>query len=392
MADFEILLEEIKKHLDSNRQYWVFGAGISYESKIPLMMILTNRVEKIIKDEKHKKNIEIYQVLTKDLKKESHIEHYLSHIGDLIALAERSSNNSARICDKDYSNIELRNLYRSIIAAIGKTVRYGYSKLAAIEEIGNPETPIVEIANHIKFVQSLFHRRANLISRSKITFFTLNYDTLLEDALSIEKYIVKDGFSGGAVAFWNPENEFENDGSILNEVKLYKLHGSIDWYRDKEYGLVRTRYGTKYLSNLSDIMIYPQATKYVETQKDPFATLFAGFRKSLSTSEDNVVIICGYSFGDAHINNEIESALRTKGNRTTLIIFLEEVPDKKKNIIVNEILDRWLNDSLFGKQVYVAGKSGIYYNSTIPVTSSANPLNWWTFSGLIDFLETGEIS
>ena len=384
--DFETITEELKKQLDSSRQNWLFGAGISRNSNIPLMYPLTDRVKQIIKGEK---NNEIYDLLTKELIEKAHIEHYLSHIGDLIALAERSKIKSATVENKPFAKEELLELHASIISAIGETVRYGYSNIGGKEIIGTFDKPIVEIEHHIKFVQSLFSNRSNLLSRSKFTFFTTNYDTLLEDALGLEKFIVVDGFSGGSMAYWNPQIEFQDLHSLPNKCLLYKLHGSIDWQRDEKKGLVRSRYGTKYLANKSDIMIYPQATKYIETQKDPFSYLFNGFRNELNSTENNVLITCGYSFGDDHINAEIEAALSSRSNSTTIVAFAEENPEG--DIIINKTLDTWLKNKGFGNRIYVAGRKGIYYNSIEPLKpADGKDLNWWTFSGLTNFISTGE--
>ena len=64
--DFETIKEELKKQLDSSRQNWLFGAGISYNSNIPLMYPLTERVKNIILEDStnpsHKKNNEIYEL------------------------------------------------------------------------------------------------------------------------------------------------------------------------------------------------------------------------------------------------------------------------------------------------------------------------------------------
>ena len=46
--DFESIIEAIGKQLESSRQNWLFGAGISYKSSIPLMYPLTARVKNII--------------------------------------------------------------------------------------------------------------------------------------------------------------------------------------------------------------------------------------------------------------------------------------------------------------------------------------------------------
>lgn len=387
--DFDSIIEELRKHLDSSRQNWLFGAGISFNSNIPLMYPLTKRIMNIIGDSSDLTDKKILNLLTDELDAKSHIEHYLSHIGDLIAIADRSKSKTATFQKESFTKDELLNLHKSIITAIGNTIRYGYSFDGKDEIIGDSNNPIVEIEHHIKFVRSLYLNRANLTSRSKLTFFTTNYDTLLEDALGLEKFTVVDGFSGGAVAYWNPQFEFQNSDGLPNRCILYKLHGSIDWQRNDKNELVRTRYGTKYLADKSDIMIYPQATKYVETQKDPFSYLFKGFRNALNYNEDNVLITCGYSFGDDHINAEIEAALLESKNRTTLIAFAEEKPDG--TTIVNEILDEWLSSDVLGNRVYVAGKKGIYYNSTTPIIPTVvKDLFGWTFSGLTNFITTGD--
>jgi hypothetical protein len=355
------------------------------------MYPLTDRVKAKISEADDEKNVEVYESLKSDLETDAHIEHYLSHLGDLIALAERSKDKYASINGKKYNYKELGKLHSAIVKAIGDTVRYGYKKNNdGTEDIGRPDNPLVEITSHINFLKALFRTRENLKSRSKITFFTTNYDTLLEDAMALEQIMVVDGFSGGAMGYWNPNKEFGAEITSSNQCHLYKLHGSVDWHRNNDVGLVRARYGAKYLSDLSEIMIYPQATKYVETQKDPFASLFTQFRSVLNSNEPNVLIACGYSFGDEHINSEIESALSLSPN-ITLIAFIKEVPNDKNEIKINKTLDAWLQNSQFGKRVFVAGENGIYNNLLMPFNVDPNKkLSWWKFSGLTEFLKTGE--
>ena len=385
---FDNLIEQLKKQLDSSKQNWLFGAGISAESNIPLMYPLTERVQKMISLSDKIKNQEIYKLLSDCLDEGAHIEHYLSHLGDLLALAERSRSKTANINLKTFTSVEFLELYAFIISAIGDTIRYGYSNVDG-ERIGTAVDPIVEIKHHIRFIKALYSNRSNLMSRTKLTFFTTNYDTLLEDALGMEKFTVVDGFSGGAVGYWNPVQEFQDLNSRADRCLLYKLHGSIDWQHNKDKGIVRARYGTNYMADNAKIMIYPQATKYVETQKDPFSYLFSGFRGALNSLEDNVLITCGYSFGDDHINAEIESALQSRTNRTTLIAFVKENPSQ--GIIINKTLDSWLISDQFGSRVYGAGEKGLYYNSLLPVPADdGENLTWWKFSGLTNFMTTGD--
>ncbi|OXY82452.1 SIR2 family NAD-dependent protein deacylase [Oceanimonas doudoroffii] len=396
MEEFDNRLENLKQFLSSqSRQNWLFGAGISFGSKIPLMYPLTNRVEEIVEDHSGAKEKEILASLKADLTDDCHVEHYLSHLGDLLAIAERSKDKAAYIGANSYTSEQLKLLYLEIIKAIGGIVRYGYvcanAERGIKEEVGNAANPIVEIEPHYEFIEALLINQSNLERRSKTTFFTTNYDTLLEDALALHKKVVCDGFSGGAVGFWNAEKEFSNSAIDSNTYHLYKLHGSIDWHRDDNLGLVRARYGTKYLSNPESIMIYPQATKYVETQKDPFASLFLGLRKTLMNGQQNTLITCGYSFGDEHINAEIESALRSESNQTTVIAFIQEAP--KDGIVINKTLDAWLSCPKIGSRVYVAGELGIYHSSTTPLSESdTSKYTWWRFDGLTQFIRTGDAS
>ncbi|EIZ0312011.1 TPA: SIR2 family protein [Vibrio parahaemolyticus] len=394
MDEFENKLENLKQLLTSqSRQSWLFGAGISFGSKIPLMYPLTARVEEVMEQNGSEANKAILAALKADLDDNCHVEHYLSHLGDLLALSGRSKERVAYIGGTAYSDEQLRSLYTEIIKEIGGIVRYGYvganAEWEIEEQIGSAEAPIVEIEPHYDFIDALLHSQSNLERRSKTTFFTTNYDTLLEDALALHRKDVCDGFSGGAVGFWNPEREY-SASLDSNTYRLFKLHGSIDWHRDSRYGLVRARYGSKYLSDPANIMIYPQATKYVETQKDPFANLFIGLRNTLMNKQQNTLITCGYSFGDDHINAEIESALRSEGNQTTLIAFIEEAP--KEGIKVNATLDRWLNCSKISSRVYVAGRNGIYHGSDEVVSEEEGAsYDWWRFDGLTKFIRTGEV-
>jgi hypothetical protein len=377
---FDDLIEEINKHLDCTCQNWLFGAGISYESNIPLMIPMTHKIE----EELYGNHLNTYLNIKEFLPSGAHIEHFLSHIGDLLALLQRSSKEHIFLNGVEYQLDSLVTLYHNIISIIGKLVRYGYKESEGVE--GNIENPIVEIKYHREFVKKLFNRRSNLENISKINFFTTNYDTLLEDALILEKKKVVDGFTGGAMGFWNPE-EFNNNE--LGVYKLFKLHGSIDWYKDHEHGLIRCRYGTRYLSDNSNLLIYPQATKYVETQKDPSAILFNKLRESLNEVRDNVMVTCGYSFGDNHINNEIETAMSLPNNKTNLLVFIKESwSESKSKTSIPEVLIKWLENGNIQNRIFVITDRGLYSGGNeLQKDSHESTYDWWTFEGMTSLLE-----
>jgi hypothetical protein len=371
---FDETVEELIKLLSCDTQNWLFGAGISVEANIPLMITLTKRIEDQLTDEFKP----LYQVIKNDLPDNYHIEHVLSDIGDLLALAQRSRRGCVNLEGCSYTQEELLKLHTEIVRQIGKTIRYGYKEAdtasGTLECIGNIERPIALIHNHREFVQALLYSKANLLSRSCITIFTTNYDTLMEDAFALEKININDGFCGGAIGFWNPTESFNNKIGI----DIVKLHGSVDWIKDSKVGLIRNRYGVNYLDEPEDVLIYPQATKYVETQKDPFALLFSKFRNQLNMISENLLICAGYSFGDQHINSEIDIALKSPNNKTTLVVFIKEL---------NSTLTDWINNNSLSDRIFIASEKGIYHGSSNVIESTlGSNLTWWKFSNLIKFI------
>jgi hypothetical protein len=219
----------------------------------------------------------------------------------------------------------------------------------------------------------------------------------LEDSLSLCRIEVSDGFSGGSMAFWEPSVEFERPFSADNRIqsRIYKLHGSIDWVISSEDIVVRRREGVGYPSSSSaKLLIYPQATKYKVTQRDPFATLFGAFRSALMDSEPGLLVTCGYSFGDDHINEEIERALKQRSNRLTILVFTIQNPTQLEapNKGLPIALAKWLgSDSSWHERIIVAGSHGIYHGSLdnlCPCVPQA-PHKWGSFQGVTEFLKHG---
>lgn len=386
VKDFDEALEELTKLLEVGTQIWLLGAGASYDAKIPLMLQLTSRVCSQIAAPHDAPLTSIRD----ELPGTAHIEHVLSHLGDLIAIASRSNSGQATVGANAYSVGQLKGLHAEIIRRIAETIRYGYRAAAgeAAEEVGTLQQPIVNVAHHSAFIDALFAGRANLESRSRVVFTTTNYDTLIEDALSLARRRVVDGFSTGGIGFWTGHGDDEIEGLAPRCHQVVKLHGSVDWLRATDGTLVRARYGTSYLSRLEDTLIYPQATKYVETQRDPFAELFGAFRRLLTSRESHVLCIVGYSFGDEHINLEIEEALKRDGNKTNVIAFVREVGASGATVLP-ERLRVWMTKTPFCNRVYAASDQALYAGGARFGSEGGVELKWWSFAGLTGFLRTG---
>lgn len=153
-------------------------------------------------------------------------------------------------------------------------------------------------------------------------FFTLNYDTLVEQAADNIGVTVVDGFVGTQRRVFRPES-FDRDfyfpaqtteGKVhrLDRViHLYKLHGSVTWERsdetfDNPFGLCSAPDGPKKPGK--DVVIYPTPLKYGATLGLPYSEMFRRFGQTTAQPQ-SVLFVIGYNFGDAHVNAVIRQAL-----------------------------------------------------------------------------------
>ena len=378
-------LAQLDNLLGASNQSWLFGAGISLDAGIPLMWPLTERVFTKAKDKGEPNDIKVIDFVKSQLTDDSHIEHILSQLGDHRTIADRSKDKNVAFGAVKLSVNDLDALHQRILAWIAETIRWGYKPAkagGAAEEIGTREKPIVVIEHHASFVSALFNRnQAGIAERRRaVRLFTTNYDTLLEDALALGGFSYWDGFSGGAVAY-RSHRYGDEEPSLGNRAHVIKLHGSIDWHLSEDDRVWRVRDGDLYPKKVSRVLIYPQSTKYLATQRDPFAAQFDLFRRSLGAREENVLATCGYSYGDEHINQEIELTLQRPENKTTILAFSSKL---------NPTLEKWRKGP-WGKRVYVIAEDGLYVGADGPHAPPAAGAkrDWWTFAGVTKMLNSG---
>ena len=374
-------LKQLDSLLASGKQSWLFGAGISLDANIPLMQPLTIRVVKMAEGKPEK---DLVDAVRGELPETSHIEHILSHIGDYATIAERSKADKVKIGECTFSLDFLHKSHAKILQSIAETIRWGYKPNTDHEDerVGTLTEPIVTVDGHTNFMKALLGRgQAGLAERRPpVRLFSTNYDTLLEDALALGCFPYWDGFSGGAVAF-RSHRYGQKEPETACRAHVIKLHGSIDWQLGEDGKVWRVRNHDLYPTRSGPILIYPQSTKYLAAQRDPFAAQYDLFRRAVSEAGENVLAICGYSFGDEHINQEIELAVQHPENKTTVLAF---------SSTVSGVLEEW-RKSHWGKRLYVATKAGLYVGTEGPFHSPGDgkTLDWWTFAGVTKLLNNG---
>ncbi|MDP1844287.1 MAG: SIR2 family protein [Sediminibacterium sp.] len=161
-----------------------------------------------------------------------------------------------------------------------------------------------------------------------IEVFTTNYDYLFEIGFESQNLPYFDGFVGGYKPFFDPVS-VENDRLLPQWSRLWKLHGSLGWgYDTEEKRIIRSR-------EISDdgIVIYPSMLKYDDSRKQPYSSYIERL-SSFIKKDDGVLFICGYSFGDEHINDTMMNAL-AQSKSTTIIALVFDENLNEKSIPIN---------------------------------------------------------
>lgn len=135
--------------------------------------------------------------------------------------------------------------------------------------------------------------------------FTTNYDLLMEQAFEELGIPYFDGFVGSDRTFFDPPS-MELDDLPPRWSRLWKLHGSINWRQDEATRIVSRG---EIVAASERRLIHPSHLKYDESRRMPYLAMMDRLRAFLRRSP-SVLICCGYSFSDQHINEVIVQGLQ----------------------------------------------------------------------------------
>lgn len=364
---FATALNDLDDLLAQSGNVFLLGAGCSKCAGLPLTAELTTKTLASTTLDPTTKTIlsEIKALFAGALT--ANIEDYLSELVDLMAIAERrtlrgAAVNTATLNATTYSAQQLKDAAEQIKRAIAEVINQS-----------------VTMEVHWKFIEAVHRpiRPGRNITTRPVDYLVLNYDTLIESALGLHKVAYADGMNGGACAWW--DSTTFNVAGIA--ARVLKLHGSIDWAEIPNDPMPRriANYCSLPTGYEQSVLIWPASTKYRETQRDPFAQLIELARRILHPESGSQVVltISGYSFGDSHINIEIDQALRESDGELTIVVFTAD--DEP----IGE-LKRLHEDKAVTDQVRIYARKGFFHGSTIE--KSAVDLPWWKFENIARLL------
>ncbi|MGA2614297.1 MAG: SIR2 family protein [Spirochaetia bacterium] len=216
---------------------------------------------------------------TKDGRTDVNIEHILSHIRALRAVAGAE---------------EVRNLSAENLDLLDHQICDIIHELAD-KSLPGSETPYHRLASWVEAV-----------GREKpVEIFTTNYDLLMEQALEDCHVPYFDGFAGSNRPFFDLR-AMEEDKLPPRWARLWKVHGSINWYQTTAKGVFRG--GTRNEQG-SKRVIHPSHLKYEESRRLPYLAMIDRLRAFLK-QPTAVLVLCGYSFRDDHLNEVIVQGLQ----------------------------------------------------------------------------------
>lgn len=164
-----------------------------------------------------------------------------------------------------------------------------------------------------------------------VELFTVNYDLLLESALEALGVPYFDGFVGALRARFRTElveaaPPESNEWLPAFLVRLWKLHGSVHWAWESGARAEVVRLGAA-VADGQPAAIYPSDAKYDESRRVPFVVLQDRLRRSLNHPE-SLMLISGYSFGDAHLNEMLFDAARRRPRSELIAFCFSSIPDE----------------------------------------------------------------
>ncbi|MCK9629384.1 MAG: SIR2 family protein [Bacteroidales bacterium] len=297
---------------DKKKIAFLFGAGTSLANKNCKSLIVPAIGEMTVKVVTELNKTQKYNTAIAEIKKELEANNQTFNVEALL------------------SNLEQKN---EVIGdgVLNKLKKTEIDKL--IGEIKIQIRKIVSVHSHIlneNNIENLIHsdftewiQRAD--RKYAIELFTTNYDYLFELGLESKNIPYYDGFTGSYQPFFNPES-VEDLSFLPSQTKLWKLHGSLGWHLDKKSNNVWRKD-----SDNDDILIYPSLTKYNNSKKQPYVALMDRLTNFLK-QPDTVLITCGYSFGDEHINERILTALKSNNSAHVYALYYDIVWNEGKKI------------------------------------------------------------
>lgn len=146
------------------------------------------------------------------------------------------------------------------------------------------------------------------LSRSthhEVPIVTTNYDRLAEYAADAAGMVHLNGFAPGYLRNRETSTPYRimRGRTRARTARLWKVHGSLDWFERKGNEIVCARFVGQRPAALQPIVVTPGVEKFQRTHAEPFRSIITGADTALETA--NAALCVGYGFRDKHIEPKL---------------------------------------------------------------------------------------
>ena len=177
-------------------------------------------------------------------------------------------------------------------------------------------------------------------THAEIDVVTPNYDRLAEYAADAGGLCHFTGFGHGHLRLRYQDHplKFYQNRKPARTVNVWKVHGSLDWFRDSDGITVGLPIMPTRPDGMTPVIVTPGIEKYRMTHDEPFRTILAGADGALQSARSYLCI--GYGFNDTHIQPKLVERCQT--GPVPLVLITKQISPMAKEFLLNGRCRRFL--------------------------------------------------
>ncbi len=164
-----------------------------------------------------------------------------------------------------------------------------------------------------------------------VNVVTTNYDRVIEFACNSAGLLFNSGFTPGYLQKWETAGSigFTLAGKPTRLVKIWKVHGSLDWFQTADDTVVGLPVFQLPDQTHLPLIVTPGLNKYEKTHQDPFRSTINGADVALRGASAFLTI--GFGFRDQHIHPKIIQ--RCKERNVPIVVLARTLTDEAKDFL-----------------------------------------------------------
>ena len=185
-------------------------------------------------------------------------------------------------------------LSRQIIDATWSLIAKADADIFERIAVGDLELPLTRLLRWL--TRSTHH---------EVPIVTTNYDRLAEYAADAAGMVHLNGFAPGYLRNRETATPYRimRGKQRARTARLWKVHGSLDWFERKGNEIVCARFAGQRPAALQPVIVTPGVEKFQRTHLEPFRSIMTGADIALETA--NATLCIGYGFRDKHIEPKL---------------------------------------------------------------------------------------